>query len=169
VVATTIPLSLLFAVTAMNSFGLSGNLMSLGAIDFGLIVDGAVVLVENIVRRLGEPEGRDKTVRQLTAEAAHEVVRPIAFGVGIIVLVYLPIGVVIAGRTTSRRRRVLPISTIAISIVATLRRQTRGLRIRPWPVLIDIHIAILVRRILIYRAISVIVEVQERGHLIGSI
>ena len=65
--------------------------MSLGAIDFGLIVDGAVVLVENVVRRLAEPEGRDKTVRQLTAEAAHEVVRPIAFGIGIIILVYLPI------------------------------------------------------------------------------
>jgi cobalt-zinc-cadmium resistance protein CzcA len=65
--------------------------MSLGAIDFGLIVDGAVVLVENVVRRLSEPEGRDKTVRQLTAEAAHEVVRPITFGIGIIILVYLPI------------------------------------------------------------------------------
>ena len=65
--------------------------MSLGAIDFGLIVDGAVVLVENVVRRLSEPEGREKTVRQLTAEAAHEVVRPIAFGIGIIILVYLPI------------------------------------------------------------------------------
>jgi cobalt-zinc-cadmium resistance protein CzcA len=65
--------------------------MSLGAIDFGLIVDGAVVLVENVVRRLSEPEGREKTVRQLTAEAAHEVVRPITFGIGIIVLVYLPI------------------------------------------------------------------------------
>ena len=65
--------------------------MSLGAIDFGLIVDGAVVLVENVVRRLGEPDGHDKTVRQLTAEAAHEVVRPITFGLGIIIIVYLPI------------------------------------------------------------------------------
>jgi cobalt-zinc-cadmium resistance protein CzcA len=70
---------------------ISANLMSLGAIDFGLIVDGAVVLVENVVRRLSEPEGREKTVRQLTAEAAHEVVRPIAFGIGIIIIVYLPI------------------------------------------------------------------------------
>lgn len=91
IVATAIPLSMLFAFTGMAQSRISANLMSLGAIDFGLIVDGAVVLVENVVRRLAEPEGRGKSVRQLTAEAAHEVVRPIAFGVGIIVLVYLPI------------------------------------------------------------------------------
>src|SRR5262249_27260099 len=54
VVATTIPLSLLFAIVVMNALGLSGNLMSLGAIDFGLIVDGAVIIVENAVRRLSE-------------------------------------------------------------------------------------------------------------------
>jgi heavy metal efflux system protein len=91
IVATAIPLSLLFAFTGMAESGISANLMSLGAIDFGLVVDGAVVLIENVVRRLAEPGGRGKTVRQLTAEAAHEVVRPIAFGVGIIVLVYLPL------------------------------------------------------------------------------
>ena len=91
IVASAIPLSMLFAFTGMVESRISANLMSLGAIDFGLIVDGAVVLVENIVRRLGEPEGRDKTVRQLTAEAAHEVVRPITFGIGIIIIVYLPI------------------------------------------------------------------------------
>ncbi len=91
IVATAIPLSMLFAFTGMAQSRISANLMSLGAIDFGLIVDGAVVLIENVARRLAEPEGRIKTVRQLTAEAAHEVVRPIAFGVGIIVLVYLPI------------------------------------------------------------------------------
>jgi len=91
IVAAAIPLSLLLAFAGMVESRISANLMSLGAIDFGLIVDGAVVLVENVVRRLSEPEGRDKTVRQLTAEAAHEVVRPITFGIGIIVLVYLPI------------------------------------------------------------------------------
>jgi len=91
IVASAIPLSMLLAFTGMVESRISANLMSLGAIDFGLIVDGAVVLVENVVRRLSEPEGRDKTVRQLTAEAAHEVVRPITFGIGIIVLVYLPI------------------------------------------------------------------------------
>ena len=91
IVASAIPLSMLLAFTGMVESRISANLMSLGAIDFGLIVDGAVVLVENVVRRLGEPEGRDKTVRQLTAEAAHEVVRPITFGIGIIIIVYLPI------------------------------------------------------------------------------
>jgi len=91
IVATAIPLSMLFAFTGMAQSRISANLMSLGAIDFGLIVDGAVVLIENVVRRLAEPAGHGKTARQLTAEAAHEVMRPIAFGVGIIVLVYLPI------------------------------------------------------------------------------
>jgi len=91
IVASAIPLSMLLAFTGMAQSGISANLMSLGAIDFGLIVDGAVVLVENVVRRLSEPEERDKTVRQLTAEAAHEVLRPVAFGIGIIILVYLPI------------------------------------------------------------------------------
>ncbi len=91
IVASAIPLSMLLAFAGMVETRISANLMSLGAIDFGLIVDGAVVLVENVVRRLGEPEGREKTVRQLTAEAAHEVARPIAFGIGIIIIVYLPI------------------------------------------------------------------------------
>ncbi len=91
IVASAIPLSMLLAFTGMVESRISANLMSLGAIDFGLIVDGAVVLIENVVRRLSEPEGRQKTVRQLTAEAAHEVVRPIGFGIGIIILVYLPI------------------------------------------------------------------------------
>jgi heavy metal efflux system protein len=91
IVASAIPLSMLFAFAGMVPARISANLMSLGAIDFGLIVDGSVVLVENIVRRLGEPADRDKTVRQITAEAAHEVLRPIAFGIGIIILVYIPI------------------------------------------------------------------------------
>ncbi len=91
IVAAAIPLSMLLAFTGMVESRISANLMSLGAIDFGLIVDGAVVLVENVVRRLGEPQARGQTVRQVTAEAAREVVRPITFGIGIIILVYLPI------------------------------------------------------------------------------
>jgi heavy metal efflux system protein len=91
IVASAIPLSMLLAFTGMVEARISANLMSLGAIDFGLIVDGAVVMVENVVRRLGEPAGREKSVRQLTAEAAREVVRPITFGIGIIIVVYLPI------------------------------------------------------------------------------
>jgi cobalt-zinc-cadmium resistance protein CzcA len=91
IVASAIPLSMLLAFAGMVPARISANLMSLGAIDFGLIVDGSVVLVENIVRRLGEKADREKTVRQITAEAAHEVLRPIAFGIGIIILVYIPI------------------------------------------------------------------------------
>jgi cobalt-zinc-cadmium resistance protein CzcA len=91
IVASAIPLSMLFAFAGMIPARISANLMSLGAIDFGLIVDGSVVLIENIARRLGEPADRGKTVRQITAEAAHEVLRPIAFGIGIIILVYIPI------------------------------------------------------------------------------
>ncbi|MEO6323215.1 MAG: CusA/CzcA family heavy metal efflux RND transporter [Thermoanaerobaculia bacterium] len=91
IVASAIPLSMLIAFSGMVYARISGNLMSLGAIDFGLIVDGAVVLVENVVSRLGDKEAETKTVRQITAEAAHEVLRPVAFGVGIITLVYVPI------------------------------------------------------------------------------
>ena len=91
IVASAIPLSMLFAFTGMARSGTSANLMSLGAIDFGLIVDGAVVLVENVVKRLGAPDAGGRTVREVTAEASREVVRPVAFGIGIIILVYLPI------------------------------------------------------------------------------
>jgi heavy metal efflux system protein len=89
-VAAAIPLSMLFAFIGMVQSGLSGNLMSLGAIDFGLIVDGSVVMIENIVRRLGDAKpgvSREQVVR----EAGHEVARPIFFAVLIIVIVYLPI------------------------------------------------------------------------------
>jgi cobalt-zinc-cadmium resistance protein CzcA len=91
IVASAIPLSMLLAFAGMVETRISANLMSLGAIDFGLIVDGAVVLVENVLRRLSEPESRERTVRQLVADAAHDVTRPISFGIGIIILVYLPI------------------------------------------------------------------------------
>jgi cobalt-zinc-cadmium resistance protein CzcA len=90
-VAATIPLSMLFAFIGMRFFGLSANLMSLGAIDFGLIVDGAVVMVENAMRRLGLPENHGKSRFEIVAESAQEVGKPIFFGVVIITLVYLPI------------------------------------------------------------------------------
>jgi cobalt-zinc-cadmium resistance protein CzcA len=97
VVATIIPLSLLFAVTLMKALGLSGNLMSLGAIDFGLIVDGAVILVENAVRRLAERR-REVGValapaehREVIRRAAGEVQAASAFGTAIIAIVYLPL------------------------------------------------------------------------------
>lgn len=90
-VAATIPLSMLFAFIGMRVFGLSANLMSLGAIDFGLIVDGAVVMVENAMRRMAEPANRGRDRRAIVAESAREVGKPIFFGVLIIILVYMPI------------------------------------------------------------------------------
>lgn len=90
-VAATIPLSMLFAFIGMNWLGLSANLMSLGAIDFGLIVDGSVVMVENAMRRLTLPENQGKSRFEIIKESAQEVGMPIFFGVLIIILVYLPI------------------------------------------------------------------------------
>ncbi len=97
IVALAIPLSMLFAMIGMLEFGIPGNLMSLGAIDFGLIIDGAVVMVENILRRLGEKQhklGRELTKVERSHEvltAAREVARPMFFGVVIITVVYVPI------------------------------------------------------------------------------
>ncbi|MBX3744180.1 MAG: efflux RND transporter permease subunit [Verrucomicrobiae bacterium] len=97
IVALAIPLSMLFAITGMNRLGLSGNLMSLGAVDFGLIIDGAVVMVENIVRHLADRQhklGRPLTAAERAREvlfSAKEVARPMFFGVLIITLVYVPI------------------------------------------------------------------------------
>src|SRR3984957_18608730 len=89
IVALAIPLSMLATVTVMYFAGLSGNLMSLGAIDFGLLVDGAVVMIENIVRR--RAEAPSLPVAKVVREAAHDVARPVTFAVAIITLIYLPI------------------------------------------------------------------------------
>ena len=91
IVASAIPLSMLFAFTGMVQAGLSGNLMSLGAIDFGLIVDGSVVMIENIVRKLGEVHSPSRSREDVIKEAGREVARPIFFAVLIITIVYLPI------------------------------------------------------------------------------
>ena len=114
VVALTIPLCLLFGFLGMDVFGISVNLMSLGAIDFGTIVDGSVVMVENCMHRLegqvgereesadqgrreddGDPKARreaeNRRLLEIIRGAAHEVARPIVFGVLIIISVYLPI------------------------------------------------------------------------------
>jgi cobalt-zinc-cadmium resistance protein CzcA len=97
IVALVIPLAMLMAMTGMMQWKLSGNLMSLGAIDFGLIIDGAVVMVENIVRHLGEKQhalGRRLTAAERAREvlrSAKEVANPMFFGVLIITVVYVPI------------------------------------------------------------------------------
>lgn len=89
VVAAAIPLSMLMAFAGMRLFGLSGNLMSLGAIDFGLIVDGAVVMIENVLRARGEQP--ERPAEDVIREATVEVARPILFAVAIIIMVYLPV------------------------------------------------------------------------------
>jgi cobalt-zinc-cadmium resistance protein CzcA len=92
-VATIIPLSMLFAAILMRVFNVSGNLMSLGALDFGLIVDGAVVMVENAVRRRAEAQHGQSQERpeRTILDACMEAGRPVVFAVAIIMIVYLPI------------------------------------------------------------------------------
>ncbi len=97
ITAAVIPLSMLMTAIGMRQAGVSGNLMSLGALDFGLIVDGAVIIIENALRRFGEEQhrlGRVLSRRErysVAADASAEVIRPSLFGVGIITAVYLPI------------------------------------------------------------------------------
>jgi cobalt-zinc-cadmium resistance protein CzcA len=92
ITATVIPLSLLCAFLAMREVGVSANLMSLGALDFGLLVDASIVMVENFVRRLehaGQLTGDER--REQIRRAALEVGRPIVFGICIIIAVYIPV------------------------------------------------------------------------------
>lgn len=97
ITALVIPLAMLFTLTGMARGGISANLMSLGALDFGLIVDGAVIIIENCLSRFGERQhqlGRQMDLAErfeITASATAEVIRPSLFGLGIITAVYLPI------------------------------------------------------------------------------
>ena len=97
VTAAVIPIAMLCTITGMVSSRVSGNLMSLGALDFGLIVDGAVIIVENCLRRLGQEQhriGRLASLQErlaIVSAATREVIRPSVFGVSIILVVYLPI------------------------------------------------------------------------------
>ncbi len=91
IVAVTIPFSLLFASICLDLKNIPANLLSLGALDFGMVVDGAVVMVENIVRHLARKEENGRSVQQRIAEAAHEVQRPVFYAIAIIITAYLPI------------------------------------------------------------------------------
>jgi cobalt-zinc-cadmium resistance protein CzcA len=91
IVALTIPFSLLFASICLDLKGIPANLLSLGALDFGMVVDGAVVMVENIVRHLHRPDDGTCTVQDKIRAAAHEVQRPVFFAIAIIITAYLPI------------------------------------------------------------------------------
>lgn len=92
IVTMTIPFSLLFASICLDLRHIPANLLSLGALDFGMIVEGAIVMVENIVRILSHPEsGPQRTVAQKISAAAHEVQRPVFYAITIIITAYLPI------------------------------------------------------------------------------
>jgi cobalt-zinc-cadmium resistance protein CzcA len=91
IVALAIPLSMLFAFAGMLRFGISASLLSLGAIDFGMIVDSSVVMVENCVRHIADPENRRRKMVDVVRDAAIEVRKPTMFGELIIMIVYLPI------------------------------------------------------------------------------
>ncbi len=91
IVAITIPFALLFASICLDLRHIPANLLSLGALDFGMVVDGAVVMVENIVRHLGHAGGAPGPVKERIRDAAHEVQRPVFYAIGIIITAYLPI------------------------------------------------------------------------------
>ena len=96
IVALTIPFSLLFASIFLNLSSIPANLLSLGALDFGMVVDGAVVMVENIIRHLSHARrqtsnGMQRTTAEMIREACHEVQRPVFYAIAIIITAYLPI------------------------------------------------------------------------------
>jgi cobalt-zinc-cadmium resistance protein CzcA len=91
IVAFTIPLSLLFAFIFLHAQGVAANLLSIGAIDFGILIDGTLVMVENIFRVLGEREGTTYNLLEVIVEAAKDVDRPIFYSVAVIIAGYLPI------------------------------------------------------------------------------
>ncbi|HEY2546263.1 MAG TPA: CusA/CzcA family heavy metal efflux RND transporter [Candidatus Acidoferrum sp.] len=91
IVALTIPFALLFASICLDLRHISANLLSLGALDFGMVVDGAVVMIENIVRHLNRRETERGTPLEQIRIAAHEVQRPVFYAIGIIITAYLPI------------------------------------------------------------------------------
>ena len=91
IVATTIPLSLFFAFICLDLKNIPANLLSIGAIDFGILVDGAVVMVENIHRQLSQRHGTAYSIREVIAAAASEVDRPIVYAIAVIIAGFLPI------------------------------------------------------------------------------
>jgi cobalt-zinc-cadmium resistance protein CzcA len=91
IVATTIPLALLCAFICLDLRNVSANLLSIGAVDFGILVDGAVVMVENIYRRIAARHGQPFKIMEVIADAAAEVDRPIFYAVAVIIAAFLPI------------------------------------------------------------------------------
>jgi len=91
IVAITIPLALLFAFICLDAQHASANLLSIGAVDFGILVDGAVVMVENIFRQIAERKGTEFNIKEIIRDAAAEVDRPLFYSVAVIVVSFLPI------------------------------------------------------------------------------
>jgi heavy metal efflux system protein len=91
IVALTIPLALLFSFIFLHAQGIPANLLSIGAIDFGIIIDGTLVMVENIYRELGLREGTDYSLNEVILAAAHDVDRPIFYSIAVIIAGYIPI------------------------------------------------------------------------------
>ena len=91
IVALTIPFSLLFAAICLDLRHIPANLLSLGALDFGMVVDGSVIMVENILRHVGRSDERNLSIKEKIASAAHEVQRPVFYAIGIIIIAYVPI------------------------------------------------------------------------------
>ncbi len=91
IVALTIPLALLFSFIFLHARGVAANLLSIGAIDFGIIIDGTLVMVENIYRELGLREGRQYDLHEVILAAARDVDRPIFYSVAVIIAGYIPI------------------------------------------------------------------------------
>lgn len=116
IVAAVIPFSMLWAFVAMKWFGYSANLMSLGALDFGLLVDGSVVIIENVMRRADRLAARE-TVGERIRHAATEVGRPVVFGIAIIIAVYLPL----FGLQGTERKMFVPMAfTVVAAVLGSL-------------------------------------------------
>ena len=91
IVALTIPLALLFSFIFLHARGVAANLLSIGAIDFGILIDGTLVMVENVFRELGAREGQSYDLQEVILAAAKDVDRPIFYSVAVIIAGYLPI------------------------------------------------------------------------------
>jgi cobalt-zinc-cadmium resistance protein CzcA len=90
IVSSVIPISMMFSFIGMKYLGISANIMSLGAIDFGMIVDGSIVVIENTIKKI-ESQNKEKTVFNIVQDSLKEIAKPIFFGTLIIMIVYIPI------------------------------------------------------------------------------
>ncbi len=117
IVALTIPLSVLFSFIFLHAQGVAANLLSIGAIDFGILIDGTLVMVENIFRVLGEREGTSYNLLEVIVEAAKDVDRPIFYSVAVIIAGYLPI-YALAGPSAKLFRPMA--DTVSIALVGSL-------------------------------------------------